>query len=545
MRKITSVVLVLVLLFSMVQAGVVTSFAEQSDYPYTETTGKTMLVFGDSITASTNITYDTDANGNLNCTYDEDGNPIYNGNFEYTHLEGSRKWADYTAETLHIGKLWNFAKSGGQFEDTRYASGQLQLSQQVYLALTQDIYPDIVVISMGTNDRDSYSRVTLPEDYVEGATYVEIDKFYYYASDVTDTTSGTYYMFDGTDYTANKLPADYIVGTTYYSRTPSYKSADVTSDTVGTYYIANSHSFGTFEEAMSKDIADLDRTKIYEALRWAMYMIKKNYPDAYCFIATPIPTFLEEMPDKIINAIESMAEQYDFTVIPALDESGIERELEPGLYLKDDGLHPNTSGRQQMSKIYTDIISRTVNLPFNDVSGKWYEQYVRKVFRKGLMTGISSEEFAGDSNLTRAMFVTALSHLDQEFNKASYTTSSFTDVSTNAWYAPYVAWGVEKGLVSGTAPGIFSPDDNITREQMALIMYKMAVNLKLDVTEEDPLTGYTDADSISGWVLTAVKWAVNAKLISGTSDITISPLFNATRAQVATILSAFLSLCGK
>lgn len=117
---------------------------------------------------------------------------------------------------------------------------------------------------------------------------------------------------------------------------------------------------GTFEEAMSKkSLNELDLTKTYEAIRWCFWKIKEHYPNAICFVATPIQRADTEPFYKIIEAIQKMAERYNFIIIPAHSESGIIREFEtqgkPGRWLYD-GLHPGDSGKKMMGKLYTRVI---------------------------------------------------------------------------------------------------------------------------------------------------------------------------------------------
>ena len=117
---------------------------------------------------------------------------------------------------------------------------------------------------------------------------------------------------------------------------------------------------GTFEDAMSrKSLSELDLTKTYEAIRWCFWKIKEHYPNAICFVATPIQRADVEPFYKIIEAIQKMAERYNFIVIPAHSESGIIREFETqgsaGRWLYD-GLHPGDNGKKMMSKLYTRVI---------------------------------------------------------------------------------------------------------------------------------------------------------------------------------------------
>lgn len=123
-------------------------------------------------------------------------------------------------------------------------------------------------------------------------------------------------------------------------------------------------NMGDFSTAMSKTtLDDLDKTKFYEAVRWAFWTLRKEYPNAFCFVATPIQRADVEPFYKVIEAIIKMAERYNFIIIPAHSESGIIREFEvqgsPGRWLYD-GLHPGENGQKMMAKLYTRVILNTL-----------------------------------------------------------------------------------------------------------------------------------------------------------------------------------------
>ena len=121
--------------------------------------------------------------------------------------------------------------------------------------------------------------------------------------------------------------------------------------------------------------------------------------------------------------------------------------------------------------------------------------------------------------------------------------ASFTDL-TQDWYKAAVGWAAEKGIVNGMSAARFAPDDAITREQFAAIMYRYA-DYKDQISEEDKSTNlldYDDVGEISDWAMEAMQWAVGAQLINGMTDTTLAPKGNATRAQAATILLRF---CGE
>ena len=172
----------------------------------------------------------------------------------------------------------------------------------------------------------------------------------------------------------------------------------------------------------------------------------------------------------------------------------------------------------------------------NDVNDTdWFAPSVYFALKNGLMNGVSEFVFAPNEPMTRAMLVTVLWRYE---NCPEAKSSSFTDLTAD-WYKDAVAWAAENGIVNGVGDGGFAPNGNITREQMAAILYRYAQKKALDVTKRDDLKSFPDAGKVSSWATDAIAWAVAEKIIGG-SDGKLLPQGNATRAQVATILMRFI-----
>ena len=178
--------------------------------------------------------------------------------------------------------------------------------------------------------------------------------------------------------------------------------------------------------------------------------------------------------------------------------------------------------------------------PFIDVDeNDWFYDSVTYVYSEGMMDGVSDTQFAPNSNLTRGMVVTMLYRLEDEPRVTG--SSGFDDVASGAWYADAVAWAAENGIVNGVSDAEFAPNDNITREQLAAILYRYAEYNDYDVSGRDDLSEFTDRSSISSYALDAMRWAVDEGLITGITDTTIEPQGTATRAQAATMFMRFMS----
>ena len=179
--------------------------------------------------------------------------------------------------------------------------------------------------------------------------------------------------------------------------------------------------------------------------------------------------------------------------------------------------------------------------PFRDVRAiDWFYDDVRFANQSGLFNGVEKDLFAPEEPMTRGMLVTVLWRLDGE--TAPKTATTFTDVDANAYYADAVAWAAESGVVNGIGGGRFDPEGNVTREQIAAILFRYASLKGVDTAARADLTAFPDAEKTSAYAHDALSWAVAAELVKGTkegSTIYLDPQGSATRAQVAAILSRY------
>ena len=180
----------------------------------------------------------------------------------------------------------------------------------------------------------------------------------------------------------------------------------------------------------------------------------------------------------------------------------------------------------------------TFQMNFVDVSEtQWFYDDVYFAVSNGLFNGTDEFIFSPDAPMTRAMLVTVLYRLEGE--PAVYGGNVFTDVADNGWYADAVAWASRNGLINGYDNGKFGVNDNVTREQMASILYRYAQYKGYDTTEENKLTQYSDYSEMSLYALQAMKWANAEGLITGRTAATLAPKGSATRAEVAAIFHRF------
>lgn len=165
----------------------------------------------------------------------------------------------------------------------------------------------------------------------------------------------------------------------------------------------------------------------------------------------------------------------------------------------------------------------------------WHHEYVDFVLERAFMQGISPTEFAPEQTLSRAMLAQIL--YNAENNPSFEGKFTYHDVPKSAWYSNAVHWSY--GLINGYGSGYFGPEDAITREQLAAILYRYAEKKGLDLSASGNLSAYSDGDKISSWAENALKWAIGNKLITGRDNGTLDPSGTASRAEVAAILSRY------
>ncbi len=180
-----------------------------------------------------------------------------------------------------------------------------------------------------------------------------------------------------------------------------------------------------------------------------------------------------------------------------------------------------------------------MNHPFTDVhEGDWYQQAAGFVYSRGIMTGMNETEFGPSVKLSRGQFATILYRMEGE-PEAWYDAAAFPDVSDGQFFTSPAMWAKDSGVISGYDDGRFGPADEITREQMAVMMFRYANMLGLDTEARGDTGAFPDADRVSPFADEAVRWAVGMGFIKGDGGL-INPQGTAERAQCATIIMRFM-----
>lgn len=176
-------------------------------------------------------------------------------------------------------------------------------------------------------------------------------------------------------------------------------------------------------------------------------------------------------------------------------------------------------------------------MPFTDLGeNQWYESAIEYAYTHDIMEGMSETKFSPNTSLTRAQAVQILYNLEGQ--PTVTRTTSFADLTTH-WAAKPIAWAEQTGVVDGYEDNTFRPENNVTRQEFAQMMYNYAAYKDYDLSAKGDLSQFTDGDSVQEWAVTAMSWANGNALINGHDDGTLEPGGTTTRAQAASILMRF------
>ena len=270
---------------------------------------------------------------------------------------------------------------------------------------------------------------------------------------------------------------------------------------------------------------DADHDDLCDVCGYDMYVPPVNIPDTY-----DIDLIVGEGGEAKTNL--SNASAGTTITVTATPDNGYELA-----YITVDGERiSGTSfkmpGHDVTVRVY--FTNGAATLPFTDVNtGDWFFDYVAYVYANGLMDGTSATTFEPNGTMTRAMLVTILWRMEGE-PVVNYLLP-FTDVDGVAWYAEAVRWASSEGIVEGVSDTSFAPNAEITREQLAAILWRYAG----EPATAANLAGYADGASVSAYAVDAMRWCVEHGIITGTTAATLEPQGTATRAQAAAMLMRF------
>ena len=255
--------------------------------------------------------------------------------------------------------------------------------------------------------------------------------------------------------------------------------------------------------------------------------------------------YVDKATDGTLKASTEWAEDGQMVYITATPDKGYELgslyvKTAKGDYLRVFEAQKENTYYFYMPDQYVTVsavfVYKTAEIPFVDVSSKsWYYDAVRFVYGKGIMDGVSTYSFAPDATITRGMVVTMLWRMAGEPYAAP---AGFTDVASGRYYSTAVAWAAKNGIVEGMTSTTFAPNQAITREQLASILYRYAKWLGFSGAGSD-ISGYTDAGKVSSYAYDAMCWAVKTGVVTGTSARVLDPQGTASRAAAAQMFMNF------
>lgn len=197
-----------------------------------------------------------------------------------------------------------------------------------------------------------------------------------------------------------------------------------------------------------------------------------------------------------------------------------------------------------LSAVTTSVmVLNAADMIFVDVKkAAWYYEEVKEVYEAGIMEGKSDNKFDPTANMSRAEFVTVLCRMSGDGYKGKGKNLSFEDTKAGAWYADYVAWGVEAGMVKGLPNNRFGPGQFVTRQEMAVFIARFISYMKIKLENSSMIDSFGDSAKVSSYAVDSVELMRKSGIIAGDQNGKFNPLNNASRAEVATVITRILPL---
>ncbi len=209
----------------------------------------------------------------------------------------------------------------------------------------------------------------------------------------------------------------------------------------------------------------------------------------------------------------------------------------------DNDNNKNSSSTAANPAEPTKIGNTPVEDIFGDVVNHWAIDSIQFVYDRGIMTGSSGKNFSPDAQMSRGMLITALGRLGG-INILDFTSVSFNDVSASSYYAPYAEWSLISNITRGTGSKNFSPDNNVTREELAVILVNFAKAMGYELPSGEGAESFVDDGAISPWAKEEIEIMRNANIMNGDTNNNFNPKAPATRAEIAAVLRCFIELMG-
>lgn len=409
-----------------------------------------------------------------------------------------------------------------------------------------------VYVSGGVNDvkkfTDTYeSGKATTENFISNRT-----KYYVIEVETENGVAAAMTLYKSAAPTASLAPGSYVGTQTVALSTTTWPNlTDIYYTTDGSDP-KTSKTTQTYTEPLT-----IDKTmtvKAYTSGLQGDYLASDVVEFAYT-ITAPVTLYTITVPDSVTGGAVSVSPTQ------AAYGSTVTITVAPGEGYELDELTATDSGGNKIELTKVSDTEYTFSMPRSDVTvsasfraishedncpsadytdvdtGAWYHEAIDFAIENDLMNGVGDNLFNPDGNLSRAMMVRILWNMEDQPTNVS---GSYSDVVAGAWYEKAVLWATANNIVNGYPDGSFGPDNSITRQEMAAILYRYAQFKEYDMTAEDDLTRFPDGDETAEWAETFVRWAVAEGLLNGRDDGTLDPAGTATRAEVAQI---FMNYC--
>jgi len=332
---------------------------------------------------------------------------------------------------------------------------------------------------------------------------------------------------------------------------PIVRCAQKLLDETDTSYLMNTDAFKSALENLSSGINALTLhigslnpdAHIIMATQYNPYIEFEDAELAGMVSLTPIYKGIEDGIGQLNDVIKNNSQSlYTVADVKSAFDAVTDVDLfnaSPALASISLDFHPNAAGHALLAETFLAHMNGE-NKVFDDVhtAGHWAIKDIDYVCSKGLMNGTSEDAFSPDGKVTRAMLVTVLYRNEGE--PATNRSIPFADIDMASYYADAVIWAKQNRIVNGVTETEFAPDDYITREQIASIMFRYAQYKGVNAVTLEENLHFDDANSISEYAVPAMNWAVGAGLMKGKTSKALNPQDNATRAEMAAILHRFI-----
>ncbi len=408
-------------------------------------------------------------------------------------------------------------------------------SSKRFVLLIVTLILTVIALSLGQFDSYAAAEIELVETTDEASETVDSLKIS--SSQSINVQFGESYSVD--DLTDKKaiFAGQEVAG--------SWQLSDDSLTQIGQYevvltFTADDSQYGKAEQTINLNIlpgpakkvliGEPDYTTIEEA--------GKTLADAALNVGTIGPVSGQIAFDQPLDTVVEANVAYSWT-FSADDEGYLPLSGEIILFVKSEEEQPAAEDKTaDQSVAETAVVLDDYQDYFDVKANTWYYDAVKYVSQHKVMQGVSDEMFLPSDETTRAMLLTILHRLSGEPKPARQ--DNFSDVQTGFWYSEPINWGAEQSIANGVGDNMFKPSGNLTREQLVVALYRYAQLNNYDVTAESDLTDYDDADNLSDWARQSMRWAVENKILTGTSETTLSPRAGANRAQMATVLQRFM-----